>query len=132
TALAIGLFILIVGIFGANYLVAMFGVTSEDISKLATTGIKLFFISYLFMGINSIYMTYFQAIGYVKPSLWITVFRGFILLIISLLLLPFIFGTTGVWLSLPVTEGIVALVIIVFARQKIVGHNNLEQVTNPK
>src|SRR5699024_7390320 len=56
TALAIGLFILIVGIFGANYLVAMFGVTSEDISKLATTGIKLFFISYLFMGINSIYM----------------------------------------------------------------------------
>lgn len=122
TALLLGIIILIIGLFGAQYLVSLFGVTSTDISILATSGIKLFFLSYLFMGFNSIYMTYFQAIGYVKPSMWITIFRGFIVLILMLFILPFIFGTTGVWLSLPVTEAVVTLTLIVFARQGVVGN----------
>lgn len=121
TALFLGLMILIIGLAGAEQLVSLFGVTSEDISALATLGIKLFFLSYLFMGFNSIYMTYFQAIGYVKPSLWITVFRGFIVLILMLIILPSVFGTTGVWLSLPVTEAVVATTLIVLARKGVVG-----------
>lgn len=120
TALVLGAFLLVIGLVGASQLVSLFGVTSTEISNLATTGIKLFFLSYLFMGLNSIYMTYFQAIGYVKPSLWITIFRGFIVLIFMLLILPIVFGTTGVWLSLPLTEGIVALTLIIFARRGIV------------
>lgn len=129
TALLLGTIFLLIGIFGAQYLVVLFGVTSTDIAVLATVGIKIFFISYLFMGFNSIYMTYFQAIGYVKPSLWITIFRGFIVLVFMLLLLPFLFGTTGVWLALPVTEAIIAITLLLFARQGVVG-NKLEVRVN--
>lgn len=119
TALALGLLFIVIGFVGADFLVSIFGVSSGEINALATSGIKLFFIGYLFMGINFIYMTYYQSIGYVKPSIGITVFRGFILLILMLIVLPLLFGVTGVWLALPVAEGIVAVTIIIFARKNV-------------
>lgn len=119
TALALGLLFIVIGFVGADFLVSIFGVSSGEINALATSGIKLFFIGYLFMGINFIYMTYYQSIGYVKPSVGITVFRGFILLVLMLIVLPLLFGVTGVWLALPVAEGIVAVTIIIFARKNV-------------
>lgn len=121
SALLFGGLFLATGFFGAPYLVALFGVTSDAITALAVTGIRLFFISYLFMGFNFIYMTYFQSIGYVKPATWITVFRHFIIFIPVLIVLPHLFGVTGIWLVLVVSEGIMALVLLVFTRKSVVG-----------
>lgn len=118
-ALALGILFFIIGLVAADLLVSIFGVASAEITALATNGIKLFFIGYLFMGINFIYMTYFQSIGYVKPSTSITIFRGFILLGIMLFILPLWIGVTGIWLALPVAEGIVAIVLLIFARKGI-------------
>src|SRR5690625_255068 len=120
TAVIIGLACFVGGYFGAFYLVSLFGITASDITELAVNGIRLFFLSYLFMGINFIYITYFQSIGYVKPALWITVFRGFIIFAMMLIVLPFLFGTKGVWLVLPVTEAVIATVLILFARKGII------------
>lgn len=119
SAVVIGGLFLVIGYFAADYLVAMFGITSTEITDLAVTGIRLFFIGYLFMGINFIYLTYFQAIGQIKPSIWITLFRGFILLIILLLILPQLIGVNGVWLALPIAEAIVTFVLLYFVRFKI-------------
>src|SRR5699024_862009 len=103
----------------ADFLVAIFGVSSDAIGALAVTGIKLFFLGYLFMGINFIYMTYYQSIGYVRPSIGLTVFRGFILLLICLYILPICWGVNGIWLAMPVSEGFVALVLILFTRNGV-------------
>ncbi len=121
TAIGIGGLFLVIGFFGANMLVSMFGVTSNEITELAVTGIRLFFTGYIFMGINFIYLTYFQSIGHVRPSLMITLFRGFILLIIMLLVLPKVIGINGVWLALPVSEALVALFLLYYVRLDIVG-----------
>ncbi|WP_217585825.1 MATE family efflux transporter [Lentibacillus saliphilus] len=127
TALALGLLFIAIGYLGADMLVDIFGVANEDIANLATTGIKLFFVGYLFMGINFIYMTYYQSIGSTTPANWITLSRGFLLLIIMLLVLPFLFGINGIWLSLPAAEGIVAILLIVFARKNIMQRNTLSR-----
>lgn len=119
TGLALGLLFIGIGYFGADLLVSIFGVSSDEITNLATSGIKLFFIGYLFMGINFIYMTYYQSIGSVRPSIGITVFRGFIILIIMLFILPLWFGITGIWLALPVSEAIVAVVLLAYARKGV-------------
>ncbi len=119
SAFILGLIFISMGYFGANFLVSIFGVSSDAIGALAVTGIKLFFLGYLFMGINFIYMTYYQSIGYVRPSIGITVFRGFILLLICLYILPIWWGVNGIWLAMPVSEGIVALVLILFARKGV-------------
>jgi putative MATE family efflux protein len=119
TGILLGVLFLGIGYIGADLLVSIFGVETEEIQELAVKGIKLFFLGYLFMGINFIYMTYYQSIGYVRPSVGITLFRGFILLIAMLLFLPMLFGTAGVWLALPVTEALVALVLLFVARKGV-------------
>ncbi|WP_163970391.1 MATE family efflux transporter [Oceanobacillus halotolerans] len=119
TGLLLGLLFLAVGYFGANQLVAIFGIDSESIANLSTTGLKLFFLGYLFMGINFIYMTYYQSIGNIKPSIGITLFRGVILLILMLIILPFLIGTAGIWLALPVSEALVAIFLLIFARKHV-------------
>jgi len=121
--LTLGLLFIGIGFFGADYLVSIFGITSTEISILASDGLKLFFLAYLFMGINFIYMTYYQSIGQIKPSIGITVFRGFILLAIMLFLLPIWFGINGIWLALPAAEATVAIVLLVYARKGIMQQN---------
>lgn len=125
TSLLLGVLFLMIGIIGANYLVMIFGITAEDIFAIATSGLKLFFIGYLFMGINFVYMTFYQSVGLVKPSLLITLFRGVIILVLMLLILPPIFGINGIWLALPVTEAIVAIVLFIYARPSVLGEQTM-------
>lgn len=115
----LGIIFIVIGYFWARQLVDIFGIESGEIAHLATDGLKLFFIGYLFMGINFVYMTYYQSIGQIKPSIGITVFRGVILLVLMLLVLPYLFGITGIWLALPVAEAIVAIFLLVFARKGV-------------
>ncbi len=121
TAIIIGGGFFIGGYFSAGFLVSLFGITDPQITALTIVGIRLFFLSYLFMGINFIYIIYFQSIGSVRPSTWLTVFRSFIVFMMMIIVLPLLFGIHGVWLTLPVTEAIIMLIIIVFARHKVVG-----------
>lgn len=119
SAILLGALFFIIGFMGAPLLVSLFGVTAGEIKSLAIQGIQLFFTGYLFMGINFIYMTYYQSIGHIGPSIMIIVMRGFILLLAALWLLPQWFGVKGIWVALPAAELVVALVIIAFTRKTI-------------
>src|SRR5699024_7150212 len=109
TGLALGVLFLAIGFLGSVQLVAIFGVETVEISEVAAKGLKLFFLGYLFMAINFTYMTYYQSVGQVRPSIMLTVFRGFILLALMLFLLPMPIGNAGIWLALPAAEAIVAI-----------------------
>lgn len=121
SALFFGVLSLLIGFVAAPHLVALFGVTSTEIVDLAVIGIRIFFVSYLFMGFNFIYMTYFQSIGYMKPAIWITLFRHFIIFIPVLIVLPLLFDVIGIWLVLPVSEFIMTLVLLIYARRGVTG-----------
>src|SRR5690625_161911 len=125
TSVLLGVAFITIGYFGANFLVSIFGITSTEISELAATGLKLFFIGYLFMGINFVYMTFYQSIGLIKPSILITLFRGIIVLILMLIILPPIFGIAGIWLALPVAEAIVAIFLLIYARPNVFGEQSM-------
>ncbi|ALX47261.1 MATE family efflux transporter [Lentibacillus amyloliquefaciens] len=127
TGLALGVAFLAIGWLAPGSLVSIFGVETEAIRQLAIKGITIFFIGYLFMGINFIYMTYYQSIAYIKPSIGITLFRGFILLIAALVILPLLFGTTGIWLALPAAEGMTAIFLLLFARRGVMNRQWQEQ-----
>nr|WP_279325954.1 MATE family efflux transporter [Bacillus sp. FJAT-47783] len=119
SVLLLGALFLVVGFTGAHVLVSLFGVSSDEIKTLAIQGIKLFFTGYLFMGINFIYMTYFQSIGQIRPAILIIVMRGFILLFVALWILPQWIGVEGVWLALPVSELLVAVFLVTFTRKNV-------------
>lgn len=119
TSLVLGGIFIVISLIGSNFLVAIFGVESTTVTAMANTGLKLFFLGYLFMGLNMVYMTYYQSTGMIKPSIYITLMRGVILLIIMLAILPPLFGIVGIWLALPAAEACVAIFLLIFARKGI-------------
>ncbi|MBF2478166.1 multidrug efflux MATE transporter FepA [Listeria marthii] len=117
-AFSTGVGFLLVGFFGSNLLVSMFGNFSPEIRELASNGIKLFYTAYLFMGFNFVMMTYFQTSDKIKMATWITISREIIFMVIFLLVLPPIIGIPGVWLAIPISEMIVAASIVVYMKKK--------------
>lgn len=122
TALVMGVVLLVVGLLAAPLLVSLFGLESQHVRSLAVDGIRLFFIAYLFLGFNFVYMTYFQSIGQIRSSTIIILLRSFVLLLLFLWILPLFLGPAGVWLSLPMAEMVVAFLLVIYVRRRVVNH----------
>lgn len=117
TAFGAGVFFFLIGLFASGPIVGLFGDFPEEVMALAIPGIKLFFIAYIFMGTNFVMMTYYQSIGQIRMATWITASREIVILIILLMILPRLFGLTGVWLAIPTSEFIVLLTIYYYHRR---------------
>ncbi|MBC1525593.1 MATE family efflux transporter [Listeria booriae] len=118
TAIGTGLGFFIIGFFGANHIVRMFGDFSPEIVNLATMAVRIFFAGYIFMGFNFVMMTYFQTSNRVGMAIWITVAREMLFMVAFLIILPPFFGAEGVWASIPLSEAVVAASIVIYARRK--------------
>lgn len=118
TAFGTGLGIFLIGLFAAGGIVSLFGTFADEVRRLAVTGIRLFFIAYLFMGVNFVMMTYFQATDQVRMATWITVAREMLLMVALLFTLPHVLGTTGIWLAIPLSELIVLLTVYAYIRRR--------------
>lgn len=100
---------LILFFFGGN-LVTLFVSASPEIIDIATTGSKIFAFAFLINGVNTLYSSYFTAIGYAKESIIIAMCRGLIFIIVGIVLLSNLFGLNGVWLTVPFAETITILI----------------------
>ena len=60
------------------------------------------------------FSVFFSAIERVLPAQSISLLKGFILMVPMAYLLAATYGMTGIWLTVPVTEGIVAGVGMLF------------------
>ena len=87
---------------------------NELLQKIAVAGMKLYFIAVPFIGFNIVTSVFFSAIERVLPAQSISLLRGFILMVPIAYLLAATYGMTGIWLTVPVAEGIVAGVGIFF------------------
>ena len=75
----------------------------------AAQGIPLYFISIFFTGCNICIMMFLIAINQPKYSFFLSLNRGYLILLPLIFLLGYLAKLTGVWLSLPVTELIIFL-----------------------
>lgn len=89
-------------------------VKNSDVQTLVMSGISIFSFAFLFLGVNVITSFYFTSIGKAKESALISASRGLVILLIAILILPSIWGMTGVWLVAPVTEIITILLTLIF------------------
>ncbi|MDE6846196.1 MAG: MATE family efflux transporter [Lachnospiraceae bacterium] len=83
---------------------------NAQLQQIAVYGLKLYFAAIPFAGFNIILSTYFTATEKALPGQIISLLRGFVIILPMAFLLSFFFGMTGIWLSYPVTEGIVAVI----------------------
>ncbi|QDI92136.1 MATE family efflux transporter [Salicibibacter halophilus] len=115
TGTAVGFVFMILGQTGANVIIQVFGNLPEQVAELATTGIRLFFLSYLFLGLNFVAMTYFQSIGHVKKAVLITAGRGIVFMLLFLFTLPAVFDSANAaWFAVPLAEVTVAALLVLY------------------
>ena len=88
-----------------------------ELQRIAVTGLKLYFLSVVFVGYNSILAIYFTSIEKALPAQILSMLRGFILIIPMALILSVIWRMTGVWLAYPVTELLTAILGFVITRR---------------
>ena len=82
---------------------------NTELQRIAVQGLKLYFLSVVFVGYNSILATFFTSIAKALPAHILSVLRGLILIIPIAFFLSALWEMTGVWLTYPITEFLVAL-----------------------
>ena len=87
------------------------------LTSMAAEGMRIYFVSLFFSGINMVSATYLSASDQPVPGFIISILRGLVLILPIAFLLAALFGMTGIWLCLPVTEAIVCVVTFFFLRK---------------
>ncbi|MFT8459212.1 MAG: MATE family efflux transporter [Liquorilactobacillus ghanensis] len=88
-----------------------------DLTNYAAAGIPLYFISIFFSGSNLCLMMWLVAINQPRYALFLSLNRGYIILLPAIYLLGMWYGLNGVWLSVVVSEGVVLLLGSFFAQR---------------
>ena len=100
-------------------LVAIFNSENNDmLLQYAHTGLQLYFLGFLFAGINILLVAYFSATANARPAIIGSLLRGVIAIVICAVILSAILGMNGVWLSFFASEMITFVVILILSRKK--------------
>ena len=93
----------------ARPIALVFASNNLYVLQLAVHGFYLFAVSFLFTGLNILASALFTAFSNGIVSGTLSFLRTFVLLIIALLVLPAQIGADGIWLAVPLAEGIAAI-----------------------
>ncbi|MCH5299752.1 MAG: MATE family efflux transporter [Ruminococcus sp.] len=103
----------------ADTIVKLFVENDIKTYELASTGFLIFATSFLFSGFNVFSSSLFTALSDGKTSAIISFTRTFVFIMAALLVLPLIWGVTGVWLAIPVAEFLTLFLSILYNKFKI-------------
>lgn len=114
TSTVIGIAIFLIGLFFSEQIVSLFnGDNSAELASIAIPGLRMYFSSFLFTGINFTVIYFMAAVQRSRSTLIISLLRGFILVIPVLIVMMHLAGVTGVWLTMSIVE-LLTLVVSVF------------------
>ncbi len=106
TSLAVFVF----SITGGGVIAGMFAGKESEVYRLAVGGFEIFSFGFLFCGWNIFVSGMFTALSNGRVSAVLSFLRTFGLLAGSILVLPRVWGIPGVWLAVPVAEGVMFVV----------------------
>lgn len=115
TALIVGAVIAMLGELFPNQIFSLFVATTPEALSIAPRIFRIYYISYFFMGFNIVSLYYLQSILRDNEALKVTVLRSLILSFALIVILPLLFGLTGLWTAVPLSE----LIIFVYVGLKI-------------
>lgn len=118
TVLILGSFFFAIGECFPRQIVSLFVVATPEVLAAAPGIIRPFFILFLFLGITVLSTYYLQSIMEGGLSMLVAVLRSIAVSGLLLWALPFWFDITGVWIALPVSEGLTAIIALFFIRSR--------------
>jgi putative MATE family efflux protein len=125
--ISISILIAIASFFLRDMVAGLFVDAATQTYLYAKEAMGFFAISFLFSGYNIFSSSYYTALSDGKTSGIISFTRTFICIVVSLLILPQIFGTTGVWLAVPLAEMISFVLCLYIHRRKRVEKLEISQ-----
>lgn len=84
------------------------------LTEIASGGMKIYFVSLFFSGINIVAASFLSSADRPRQAFTVSILRGFVLIIPVAWIMARIAGLTGIWMAVPVTEGIVCLLALIF------------------
>ena len=84
--------------------------TDPTLISMSATGIRVNMLLFPLIGFQAVVTNFFQCIGRVKISIFLSLSRQLLILVPLIVVLPLFFGLDGVWASLPASDGIAALI----------------------
>jgi len=87
--------------------------SDAQLLSLSVRAIRINMLLFPVIGFQAVVTNFFQSIGKAKVSIFLSLSRQMIFLLPLLIILPPLFGTDGVWFSLPASDGIAALTALI-------------------
>jgi Na+-driven multidrug efflux pump len=100
-----------------NGFVRIFMDAGPDIYAIAPAILRTYGLSFLLLPLNIFSTYYFQSLLRPAAAFFVSVARGLVISGGLILALPALLGPEAVWLAMPVTEGVVALAVVLLIRR---------------
>ncbi len=98
---------------------------NKEMSAYAVDGLRLYFIGFLFAGINIVGTGYLSATESAFGALVSSISRGFVAITLCAVLLAVVLGMTGVWLAFPAAESVTLLIMLPFLTKGLSSSSSL-------
>lgn len=89
--------------------VAMLFTTDETLISMSVTALRYIMAMFIIIGAQMVITNFFQSIGKAKVSIFLSLSRQLIFLVPALMVLPKSLGLDGVWLAMPLSDAVAAL-----------------------
>lgn len=106
--------------------IVRFFTTDEELIRMAAHGMRIDVALFPIIGFQMVTGNFFQSIEQAGKSIYLSLTRQLIFLVPCLLILPNFWGLDGVWISLPVSDGLASLnaaVLLYLQIQKFKAHD---------
>lgn len=121
----IGAIIFIVMATFSKQLIEIFLKDGKYVVEIASTGAKIYGIAFLFNGTNILISSYFTAIDDPKNSIIVAMSRGIVFILIGIVILPYIFGINGIWITI-----VFADIMTILLCYRLLKNKRFEKVLN--
>lgn len=98
-----GIFVLL-GLLVPNLFTYIFIHPDAAILEMSGKAIRIYFSGFIFLGINMVFICYFQSVAKAVSSLVLCLLRGGILITVFVCVLPICIGSSGIWFAFLAAE----------------------------
>ncbi len=116
---------LAVNIFG-RFLVSLFSKGDSDLIEIGYSGLRIYMMMIPLVGIHMMTVMYFQAVNKPAKAIFLNLLRKVIIYLPVLMILPRLYGLTGVWATVPVADFISTVTAIGLIYFEVKSQRHLE------
>lgn len=118
TVIVLGIGFTAVGELFPTQIVRLFIDVTPEVLTVAPGIIRPFFLLFLFLGITVLAAYHLQSIMHGRMSMMIAVLRSVVISGLLIYILPLVMGILGVWVAMPISELIVAVIAVLYVHNR--------------